>query len=184
VGNYNVGVLLYKKGDTARSATYLRRAAELDPSLESARELLARIQPDASYQASATGYNGYAPAPNQPPQQAAAPSRQQAAAPAQNLQPRPRPQTQPAAPANAQHFAPIVSPQDLGVDGGQGSQNATGRLGLRPDSSGSQNVPDVRMPQLGQYAPYGEAQAPPQPDQYSGGAFLPSAFPRQLPPVE
>lgn len=156
-GNYNVGLLLYKQGNAAEAVPYLRRAAELDPSLESARALLARIQPGSTQQANATqypanpaGFNGQAA------QRVQQPARTAQASP-------PAVQTSASSP---QYYAPVVSPSEAGASG-----------------ASSPAASDVRLPQLGQFAPYGEAQAPPQPDQY-GGSFQPTAFPRQLPPVQ
>jgi Tfp pilus assembly protein PilF len=152
--NYNVGVLLYKKGDPAAAARYLRRAAQLDPSLESAHALLARLEPAApanNIPASSIPANNY-------PANAAAYAADPAA------------QTTRAAPTHpapsATSIAPVVTPP------GAGGQS----------HSAPPSYPDVRMPQMGQYAPYGEAQTPPEPDTY-GGSFQPTAFPRQLPPA-
>jgi len=45
IAHYNIGVLLYKKGDTASAGGHLQQAAAKDPSLTQATALLARLSP-------------------------------------------------------------------------------------------------------------------------------------------
>ncbi len=45
VAHYNIGVLLFKKGDTHGAASHLQQAAAKDPSLTQASQLLARVAP-------------------------------------------------------------------------------------------------------------------------------------------
>ncbi|MEQ8791551.1 MAG: tetratricopeptide repeat protein [Pirellulaceae bacterium] len=55
--NYNLGVLLYQKGDHAAAARHLQQAVQLDPSMEAAHTLLARLDGGRSTGASQVGVN-------------------------------------------------------------------------------------------------------------------------------
>jgi Tfp pilus assembly protein PilF len=130
VANYNLGLLLYKKGDAKTAVHYLQQALQLDPSLQPARALLAQLGAGGaaeSYSANtAPQYGGQPQASNSPYSYRAA---------------------------------------------GGAQQNSNG---------GSPSYAEVRIPNMGQSAPYGESQTPPQPGQYG---YQTSVSPQHLPPV-